>query len=99
MWVVYILRLKSGKYYVGLTSNTARRFDEHFGGGGCRTTAYDPPVAVEYQENFVSYANASKREYQLKRWSHAKKRTLIQKDLRELHRLARRRRDPAQSKN
>jgi putative endonuclease len=88
---MYILQLRSGKYYVGSTRNRVQRYKDHFAGTGCRTTKFDPPVAIEYEEKFFSYPEAHKRERQIKGWSHAKKDALIRDDIRELKRLAVRR--------
>ncbi|MGA2625398.1 MAG: GIY-YIG nuclease family protein [Bacteroidota bacterium] len=88
----YILRLRSGKLYVGSTRNLEKRCEDHFAGTGCRTTQLHPPVAVAYEEEFSTYSEAFRRERQIKRWTHAKKEALIRGDMKMLHRLTRRRR-------
>jgi predicted GIY-YIG superfamily endonuclease len=88
----YILRLQSGRLYVGSTRNRERRYKDHFAGTGCRTTRLDPPVALAYEEEFPSYKEALRRERQIKRWTRAKKEALIRDDVSTLHQLARRRR-------
>ena len=42
----YVLKLQSGRYYVGYTSNPKRRMLEHFGGNGSKVTKQDPPVKI-----------------------------------------------------
>ena len=44
---VYVLRLKSGKYYVGKTNNVERRLEEHLSGGGAAWTRKYKPISVE----------------------------------------------------
>lgn len=86
---VYILRLKSGGLYVGVTVNLAKRIEEHMKGCGCRTTELDPPVELVYQERFNSLERAKKREYQIKHWTRAKKEALIRGDVKGLKALSR----------
>lgn len=86
----YILRLKSNGLYCGSTHNREQRYKDHFAGYGCRTTTIDPPVFVAYEEEFLTYIEAYHREMQIKRWTRAKKETLIKGDMKELKRLAKR---------
>jgi putative endonuclease len=75
--VVYILRLKSGGIYIGASTDLEQRLDDHISGQACRTTLLDPPATLVRVEIYTTYAEARKREAQLKRWSRAKKETLI----------------------
>mgnify|MGYP006274372649 FL=1 len=84
----YILRLRSGQLYVGATTDLERRWEEHLAGHACRTTRLDPPVSVVYSETFASFAQARRREAQVKRWSRAKREALVAGDTSELRRLA-----------
>ena len=43
----YVLRLSSGKYYVGKTDNMDRRWKEHLTGTGSAWTSKYPPIAIE----------------------------------------------------
>ena len=47
MSTVYVLRLRSGKYYVGKTDNLDRRIEQHMSGRGAAWTQKYKPVAVE----------------------------------------------------
>jgi putative endonuclease len=87
----YILRLQSTHLYCGSTRSLKKRIKEHFDGRGCRTTKIDRAVAMVYSEEFLSYKEAYRREHQIKRWSRAKKEALISGDLKQLKRLAKRR--------
>lgn len=44
---LYVLELKYGKYYVGVTHNLQRRFQEHMDGVGCAWTQKYAPLAIE----------------------------------------------------
>ena len=78
---LYILRLHSGGLYVGSTVDLSRRAEDHFRGSGCRTTRLDPPTEIVYQEQYETFEQAEQRELQLKRWSRARKETLIRGDI------------------
>ena len=45
--IVYILRCKDDKYYVGKTFNFEKRYDEHLNGNGSEWTKIYPPIGVE----------------------------------------------------
>ena len=84
----YILRLKSGSLYIGVTGDLKRRYAEHRSGRACRTTKVDAPVGVSYTEKYADINVAKKRERQVKKWSRAKKEALVRGDKAELRRLS-----------
>lgn len=86
---VYILRLRSGSFYVGCSTDFEARFREHEHGTACRTTAIDPPKALLFIEIHRDFPTARQREAQIKLWSRAKKQALINADLSLLQRLGR----------
>jgi putative endonuclease len=90
---LYILRLRSGKLYIGATTDLDRRCQEHFEGKACRTTKVDPPVALVHQEEFETNAQARRREAQVKHWSRAKKEALVSGDMAKLRELSKSRED------
>lgn len=72
MFYVYILKSESPKsneanahYYVGITSNLKRRFDEHNRGASIYTNQYRPWRLINYIA-FLSKKRAEKFEYYLK---------------------------------
>ena len=85
---VYILRLRSGTLYPGATKNIEERYKAHIAGKACRTTKIDPPVGLVYTEEFQTFAEARRREAQIKRWSRYKKEALVSGDLAKLKELA-----------
>jgi predicted GIY-YIG superfamily endonuclease len=44
---IYVLRLSSGKFYVGKTDDMGRRWQEHLSGGGSSWTRKYKPVGIE----------------------------------------------------
>jgi predicted GIY-YIG superfamily endonuclease len=88
---VYVLICADGSFYVGHTSNVQDRVKVHNQGRGALWTACRRPVALAYQEQHRSEADAVARERQLKRRTHAKKLALINGDRAKLKSLAQRR--------
>ncbi len=88
MWYVYILKCERDNYYVGITNNVERRFEDHKRGAGAGFTRKNKPLAIVYREAFTTGSLAKKREQQLKRWSRAKKKALIAGDIAKLRGLS-----------
>jgi predicted GIY-YIG superfamily endonuclease len=84
----YILRLKSGNLYIGASTNLEQRYHDHMSGKACRTTKIDPPHKLVYSESFQTFAEARKREAQIKRWTRAKKEALVAGDTAKLKELS-----------
>jgi len=87
--VVYFLRLRSGVIYVGASTDLEQRLEDHASGQGCRTTELNPPKDLLRVEVYASFAEARRRESQLKRWSRAKKEALIRGNAARLRALSR----------
>lgn len=90
MYHVYILCCSDGSFYIGSTQNLRARIHAHNIGQGSTYTSKRRPVRLMYMEHFKTEAEAVKRERQLKRWSAAKKRSLISGDIQTLKRLSKR---------
>ena len=86
--LVYILQLRSGSLYVGSSDDAEARFTEHERGTACRTTIIDPPQSLLWVEIQPDFSSARRREAQIKKWSRAKKETLISGDLSQLKKLS-----------
>lgn len=91
MYYVYILRCADNSFYVGSTQNIQDRVRAHNVGRGSTYTFNRLPVRLMYSEVFNTETQAIKRERQLKRWSVAKKQSLIDGDIESLKRLSKRR--------
>ncbi len=65
MWYVYILKLKNGDLYKGMTRDLRRRLDEHSRGLVQSTKPYRPTVLVGY-EAYQCESDAIRREQFLK---------------------------------
>ena len=88
---VYMLVCADGTFYVGATTDLSGREKAHNDGHGSEYTAARRPVRIVYSEAHESWPAARKREAQIKRWTRAKKKALIEGDAPQLHALAKRR--------
>lgn len=75
MAFTYILRLNTGQYYVGSTTNLQRRMLEHENDKSKFTHGKEPKLV--YYEEFLTREDAWRREKQLHGWSREKKEKLI----------------------
>lgn len=77
-WQVYILRCADGTLYTGITTDLARRTQEHNGGkAGARYTRSRRPVVLVYSETATDRSEAAKREYAIRKLTHAEKLRVI----------------------
>ncbi len=78
-WYVYMLKCKDGSFYTGITTDLARRVDEHNGvlKNGARYTRARQPVQLIYQESCEDRSQASKREHAIKKLDRADKQALV----------------------
>jgi putative endonuclease len=85
---MYILECNDGTYYTGSTYDLEKRIFQHNDGTGANYTSKRIPVKLVYFEKIDNIDKAFKREKQIQRWSHAKKKALIEKNWDRLHELA-----------
>ena len=79
MWFVYTLRCCDGSFYTGITTDLRRRLIQHNAGRGGHYTRAKRPVRYVFREAHASRSSALKREAQIKRWPHLKKKRLWSK--------------------
>ncbi len=77
MYFLYILTCKDGSLYTGITTDVARRFEEHKSGKGAHYTRGHKPEKVAYTEEYPSRSAALKREAEIKKWPREKKLKLV----------------------
>jgi len=68
-WWLYLLRSPSGRSYVGITIELARRLEQHNGErpGGAKSTRGGRPWAIARSWGPFSHQRAAQLEYRLKR--------------------------------
>jgi len=78
-WFVYIVNCSDNTFYTGITTDLARRVDEHNSDKlGAKYTRARQPVKLVYSQECGDRSSASSREYQIKKLSRAKKLQLLQ---------------------
>lgn len=88
-YYVYIILCNDDSYYTGLTDDLMRRFEEHVNGiyESCYTFKRRPLI-LKYYEIIPFLKDATEREVQLKGWSKAKKKALIEGNFHKLQLLS-----------
>ena len=78
-WLVYILQCNDDSYYTGVTTDIARRLDEHNKDDkkAAKYTRMRRPVSLVYKERCHDRRAACKREYEIKQLTRLKKKQLI----------------------
>lgn len=89
MYYFYILRCSDNSLYCGQTNNLQRRIHEHNfdKNKSAKYLKGKTPVLLMYSENYPTLQDAMKREWQVKKWTKAKKEALIAGDLKLLKQL------------
>ena len=77
MWFVYIVECCDSTLYTGVATDVEARVAEHNSDLGAKYTRPRRPVKLVYFEEAKNRSEACKREYQIKKFSRAKKLKLI----------------------
>jgi predicted GIY-YIG superfamily endonuclease/uncharacterized protein YdhG (YjbR/CyaY superfamily) len=77
MYFVYILECADGSLYTGITTDVARRFEEHRRGTASHFTSAKKAKRMVYAESQGNRSLALKREAEIKKWSREKKLALV----------------------
>ncbi|HLF79007.1 MAG TPA: GIY-YIG nuclease family protein [Dehalococcoidia bacterium] len=86
-----MLRCRGGSYYVGHTDDLERRLNDHYHGAVPGYTKSRRPLTLVWSAETETRYEALTFEFQIKRWSRAKKEALIENDWDLLSFLAQRR--------
>ena len=89
MFYFYIVRCSDNSLYCGQTNNLQRRINEHNFNKN-KSSKYlraKKPFKLVYSEEYPTLQLAMKREWQVKKWSRAKKEALIKGNLELLKKL------------
>jgi putative endonuclease len=86
---IYILADPHEALYVGSAKDVSRRINLHRIGRGAKFTHDHPVLKLVYVEGPFDLTEAVRREFQIKRWSRAKKLALIRGDQPRLKALSR----------
>jgi len=72
-YYVYMILCEGNSFYTGYTRNLNSRLRLHTNGKGARYTNMHKPKELVYVEEFISRAEAMKREKKIKRLNHDQK--------------------------
>ena len=76
-WHLYILRCGDGTLYTGITTDVAKRLEQHQSGKGAKYTRGRGPLELVYSEECGDHSQALKRELEIKAMPRQKKQSLI----------------------
>ncbi|GGD23486.1 GIY-YIG nuclease family protein [Hyunsoonleella pacifica] len=77
-YFVYILKCSDGSYYTGITNNLEKRVNEHIYGKFKDCYTYKRrPIEIKFYETFNNVLQVIYFEKKIKKWTRAKKETLI----------------------
>jgi len=79
-WYVYILECLDNTYYTGMTWKPEVRYEQHLSSFGGKYTKIHGVKRIAYLEEHTNLELARQRERQIKDWSQAKKKKLIDGD-------------------
>ena len=77
-WHLYILRCGDDTLYTGITTDVAKRLEQHQSGKGAKYTRGRGPLELVYSEECGSHSEALKRELEIKAMPRLKKQRLIE---------------------
>ncbi|MFA7255093.1 MAG: GIY-YIG nuclease family protein [Candidatus Omnitrophota bacterium] len=72
-WSLYILECRTKDLYVGIAQDVQKRLELHNKGRACRYTKFRGPVTLVHEEYCGGYAEARRREREVKKFSRIKK--------------------------
>ncbi len=75
-WYVYLLECEDGSLYTGISTDSARRFEQHRNGEGARYTRSHPPRRLLANLSVGSRSVALRAEYAIKQLSASEKHRL-----------------------
>ena len=76
-WFVYIIEATNGSLYTGITTDIARRWEQHLSGKGARYFRGRKPKRLLMVEGGHDRSSASKREAQIKQLPRRAKLSLV----------------------
>ena len=81
-WHLYLVRCHDGSLYTGITTDVARRFEEHQGGMGAKYLRGRGPLLLVFQKKLGSRSLAIGVESRVKKLTKAKKEDLLRDNTR-----------------
>jgi len=77
-WYLYIIQCNDGSLYTGITTDVARRFEEHNGSKlGAKFLRGKAPLTLKFSTSVGDKSRAARLEYRVKKLSRIQKEKLI----------------------
>jgi putative endonuclease len=76
-WWVYVLRCADGTLYTGITTDPARRLEQHNAGTAAKYTRARRPVSMVFRRRARDHSAALRRELAIKKLTRAQKEELV----------------------
>ena len=73
MWYLYLLECINGHYYIGITTNVERRYNEHLSGKGAKYTRANKPLRIISYHPYPSRSEATIAESFAKKLARSQK--------------------------
>lgn len=83
MWFLYMVRTRHGALYTGITTDVARRFQEHCAGGArsARALRGKGPLTLAFSAEAGARQSAARLEWQIKQWPRSRKEALVRGEI------------------
>ena len=89
MYYLYLIECSDKTFYLGVTNDLTRRFQEHQDGLNISCYTFNRrPLILKYYKEFYKMSEAIYYEKKLKKWSKVKKEAFFAKQWERLHELA-----------
>jgi len=83
-WSVYIILCTDNTFYIGITIDVSRRFNQHAAGRGAKYFRGRQPKQLVYIEPGHNRSSATKREINLKKLNREEKSRIITSDMNKI---------------
>ena len=72
-WHLYLILCRNDTLYAGITTDLARRYEQHARGAGARYTRANPPQRLIGSRSYPTRSAASRAEFEIRQLPRAKK--------------------------
>ena len=76
-WHLYLIRCADGSLYTGISTDVARRLEQHRGNRGAKRLRGQSPLELVYSREIGDRSSAQRIEYRVKRLRRSQKEALI----------------------
>lgn len=81
IWFIYIIRAADNTLYTGVTTDVARRFEQHGSGKGAKYLKGRSPIELVFKKEIGTRSEAQRLEHWVKQQSKQDKERIIKKQI------------------